>query len=107
MHRRRYGRRPARLALGTGFAAAVLAPSAVSAQLFSADYTAAEAEAGRAIYEQACATCHMSNLTGSFEAPELAGPTFRGAWGDPSRRRADRAGAGDDAAGRRGLARAG
>ena len=82
MQRRRQGRRPAGLALGTVVAAVLLAPPAVSAQLFSAGYTAAEAEAGRAIYEQACATCHMSNLTGSFEAPELVGPTFRGAWED-------------------------
>ena len=26
----------------------------------------------------------MPNLSGSFEAPELAGPTFRGAWGGQS-----------------------
>ena len=82
MHRRRHGRRPTGLALGTVVAAALLAPPAASAQLFSAGYTAAEAEAGAAIYEQMCATCHMSNLTGSFEAPGLAGPTFRGAWED-------------------------
>ena len=82
MHRRRHGRRPAGLALGTVVAAVLLTPPAVSAQLFSAAYTAAEADAGQAIYEQMCATCHMSNLTGSFEAPGLAGPTFRGAWED-------------------------
>jgi len=44
-------------------------------------YTIAQAEAGRLTYERACATCHMSNLSGAFEAPELAGPNFRQAWG--------------------------
>ena len=44
-------------------------------------YTAAQAEAGRATYERACATCHMSNLSGAFESPELAGPNFRQTWG--------------------------
>ncbi len=63
-------------------AAVSLAPQAAAGQLASAGYTAAEAEAGEAIYEQTCAACHMSNLSGSFEAPELAGPTFRGAWED-------------------------
>ena len=82
MQGRRHGRRPAGLTWGTVAAAIVLVPPAVSAQLGSADYTAAEADAGEPIYEQMCATCHMSNLTGSFEAPELAGPTFRGTWED-------------------------
>ena len=44
-------------------------------------YTIAQAEAGRLTYERACATCHMSNLSGAFEAPELAGPNFRQTWG--------------------------
>ncbi len=62
--------------------ALALAPSLAVGQIASAAYTSAEADAGQPIYEQMCATCHMSNLTGSFEAPELAGPTFRGAWED-------------------------
>ena len=37
-----------------------------------------------AAYDRACASCHMPNLSGSFEAPELAGPAFRGGWGDQS-----------------------
>lgn len=57
-------------------------PTVATAQLLSADFTVAQAEAGRAVYEQACATCHMSNLTGAFEAPELAGPNFRRAWSE-------------------------
>ena len=84
MQRRSGGRR--RNGSGSGAlvaaaaAALVSAPAAAAGQLASAAYTAAEADAGRAIYEQMCATCHLSNLGGSFEAPELAGPTFRGAW---------------------------
>ena len=62
-------------------AASALAPADTAAQLAEASYTAAEAEAGRAAYDRACASCHMPNLSGAFEAPELAGPTFRGAWG--------------------------
>ena len=76
---RRRGRRPT---WGPFAAAALLAPSTASAQLSSAVYTAAEAEAGRAVYEQACAACHMPDLRGQFEAPALAGANFRGAWGD-------------------------
>ena len=78
---RRRGRRP----MWRPFAAAAalaLAPSAAPAQLSSAVYTAAEAAAGRTVYEQACAACHMPDLRGQFEAPELAGASFRGAWGD-------------------------
>ena len=84
MQRRSGGRRRNGSGWGAIVAAAaaalVSAPAAAAGQLASAVYTAAEADAGRAIYEQMCATCHLSNLGGSFEAPELAGPTFRGAW---------------------------
>ena len=44
-------------------------------------YTPAQAEAGRAVFDRSCATCHMSDLSGAFEAPELAGPNFQLAWG--------------------------
>ena len=86
MHRRQGVRRPAGWVWGTAvaLAMAVLAPADAAAQLAAAGYTAAEAEAGRTTYERACASCHMPNLTGSFEAPELAGPTFRAAWADRS-----------------------
>ena len=35
---------------------------------------------GQVAYERACAGCHLVNLLGSFEAPELAGPNFRAVW---------------------------
>lgn len=44
-------------------------------------FTAPQAETGRVVYEQACARCHMADLSGAFEAPELAGPNFTRAWG--------------------------
>ena len=82
MHRRLFGRRANGCVWGMLVAAAALVavPAVASAQLASASYTAAEAEAGRALYDSECAACHMPNLRGSFEAPELAGPTFRAAW---------------------------
>ena len=45
-------------------------------------YTHAQAKAGEAVYRDACADCHLANLRGDFEAPELAGRSFRRAWGD-------------------------
>ncbi len=84
MQRRRSGGRRAGLVWGVLPALAALAPPDAGAQLAAASYTAAEADAGRAAYDRACASCHMPNLSGSFEAPELAGPTFRGAWGSQS-----------------------
>ena len=81
MQRRRSSSRRVGLAWGMLFAGAALAPPDAAAQLDAASYTAAEADAGRAAYDRACASCHMPNLSGAFEAPELAGPTFRGAWG--------------------------
>ena len=88
MQRRSDGRR--RHGSGSGAyvavlaAAAALAPAGAAGQLAATAYTAAEADAGEAIYEQMCATCHLSNLGGSFEAPALAGPTFRAAWEERS-----------------------
>lgn len=67
-----------------GAAAAILALGAASVagqQAGEGLYTAAQAEAGRAVYERECAVCHQSNLQGSFEAPQLAGESFLRFWG--------------------------
>ena len=45
-------------------------------------YTHEQAEMGATVYREACADCHLANLRGDFEAPELAGRSFRGVWGD-------------------------
>ncbi len=55
--------------------AAVAVPGAGLAQ--QASFTGAQAEAGATVYEAACAVCHLANLQGSGEAPQLAGTDFR------------------------------
>ncbi|MDE0649415.1 MAG: PQQ-binding-like beta-propeller repeat protein [Gammaproteobacteria bacterium] len=45
-------------------------------------YTHEQAVAGEAVYREACADCHLANLRGDFEAPELAGRSFLRAWGN-------------------------
>src|SRR3954470_20249295 len=45
-------------------------------------YTAAQAEAGRAMYATNCAGCHRPDLGGLNEAAQLAGGNFLAAWGD-------------------------
>ena len=68
--------------VGAGMTASAPHASAqVPDQARQAAYTADQAEAGAVVYQEACATCHLPNLSGSFEAPELAGPNFRNTWG--------------------------
>jgi len=43
-------------------------------------FTGPQADTGRLLYVQHCASCHMPNLSGSNDAPELAGSNFRSAW---------------------------
>src|SRR5579863_5666549 len=47
-----------------------------------AAYTAAQAAARRSIYQSNCAICHVADLGGRNEAPQLAGSNFIGQWGD-------------------------
>lgn len=44
-----------------------------------AHYTAAQAERGRALYQNACASCHGAELTDGAASP-LAGPRFAQRW---------------------------
>jgi alcohol dehydrogenase (cytochrome c) len=44
-------------------------------------YTAAQATAGRAVYQASCASCHNADLSG-LNAPALAGLQFTGSWGE-------------------------
>jgi alcohol dehydrogenase (cytochrome c) len=46
-----------------------------------APYTAAQASAGRGLYQANCAGCHGPDLGGRNDAPQLAGPQFVGTWG--------------------------
>ena len=43
-------------------------------------YTAAQANAGRAVYQANCSACHLPDLKGSNEALPLAGANFMGTW---------------------------
>ena len=63
-------------------AAAVLLTSTVvlSAHESSAVFTAEQATAGKSAYARSCASCHMPDLSGSNDAPPLAGPVFTATW---------------------------
>jgi mono/diheme cytochrome c family protein len=43
-------------------------------------YTQAQADRGRALYGQQCASCHGATLDGGGAAPPLAGSDFKGDW---------------------------
>jgi len=43
-------------------------------------FTAQQAAAGRAAYQTTCAACHMPDLGGRNEAPQLAGGNFMSVW---------------------------
>src|SRR5437773_5741639 len=49
-------------------------------------YSAAQAAAGRAVYQASCASCHMPDLAGRNEAPQLAGNNFMNTWRSRSTR---------------------
>ena len=69
---------PIRLALSAGVLAAVIA--ILPAQQSAPAFTAAQAQAGRGVYDQNCAGCHGPNFQGSGDAPALAGGTFLLQW---------------------------
>lgn len=56
------------------------APPVASQTLVQAGYTQAQADAGSQVYQQNCATCHLPDLQGAFEAPALAGANFTSNW---------------------------
>ena len=59
----------------------LLAPLVVNGQqLLQAPYSSVQATNGATLYQQNCATCHLSDLQGSFEAPALNDTNFRSNW---------------------------
>ena len=59
----------------------LLAPSVVNGQqLLQAPYSSVQATNGATLYQQNCATCHLYDLQGSFEAPALNDTNFRINW---------------------------
>ena len=49
-------------------------------ELKQASFSADQAARGSELYQQNCSACHLANLTGSFEAPNLADTGFRSNW---------------------------
>jgi len=67
---------PAALAIAAAMGIALLAGQPAQTGVF----TAQQAAAGRAAYQTTCAACHMPDLGGRNEAPQLAGGNFMSAW---------------------------
>jgi alcohol dehydrogenase (cytochrome c) len=61
------------VSLAMGILGAALLPAQTA-------FTAAQADAGRGVYEQNCAGCHGRNFEGSGDAPALSGGTFLLKW---------------------------
>ena len=53
---------------------------ALSQELQQASFSADQASRGESLYQQNCGACHLADLSGSFEAPNLADSAFRGNW---------------------------
>jgi alcohol dehydrogenase (cytochrome c) len=49
-------------------------------------YSAAQAATGRTVYQASCASCHLPDLGGRNEAPQLAGNNFLNTWRSRSTR---------------------
>jgi mono/diheme cytochrome c family protein len=47
-------------------------------------FTAQQAQAGKALFAETCAGCHMPDLSGKDDAPPLAGVNFVSSWGTRS-----------------------
>ena len=55
---------------------------ATGQQAATGPYTVEQVAAGRTAYQEHCASCHLEDLGGRFEAPQLAGSDFKTQWGD-------------------------
>jgi PQQ-dependent dehydrogenase (methanol/ethanol family) len=60
--------------------AAALGMAVTGQQAMTAVFTADQASTGAAVYQANCASCHLADLRGSFEAPPLAGANFMNTW---------------------------
>jgi alcohol dehydrogenase (cytochrome c) len=75
-------RKVCRFAIYGAIAALGISVSISAAQQFTkpGTFTVEQANAGRAIYQATCSSCHLSDLKGTFEALPLAGANFMNAW---------------------------
>ena len=64
------------LIAATGAFGVALAAAPQQGSVFTAD----QAAAGRAVYQASCVSCHMPDLAGRNEAPQLAGANFMNTW---------------------------
>ena len=73
-----------RAALLTALIAAagtVIITAQLTAQQPRGPFTAEQASAGRTVYQENCASCHLPDLAGRNEAPQLGGSNFMSTWG--------------------------
>ena len=56
----------------------------IGQELQQAGFNEEQATRGAALYQQNCAACHLADLSGSFEAPNLADAAFRNNWANRS-----------------------
>jgi PQQ-dependent dehydrogenase (methanol/ethanol family) len=76
-------RRSLFLVLSSSFFVPLLAAAVIAQQPApAAQYTPEQAAAGRTVYMTNCASCHLPDLGGRNEAPQLAGVNFRNQWGN-------------------------
>lgn len=69
-----------KVASALGLALMLVGSGPGAQELQQASFSAAQAVRGETLYQQNCAACHLADLTGSFEAPNLADPSFRSNW---------------------------
>jgi len=69
-------------AICSAMAAAAISVAIAAAQQATrpGPFTAEQASAGRATYQTTCASCHLPDMKGTFEAPPLAGANFMNTW---------------------------
>ena len=73
-------RRPPLIVIALSFTAGLGIALVAAQQRPAGVFTADQAAAGRAAYQTSCAGCHMPDLGGRNEAPQLAGSNFMSTW---------------------------
>jgi mono/diheme cytochrome c family protein len=72
----------AALAATMGSSALRAQDSDVISSIWDGQYTGAQAERGKAVFDRSCSRCHNSNLSGSDRGPALVGDEFLAGWLD-------------------------
>ena len=68
--------------LPTAYCLVLSAAGQAARTVWDGVYTDAQAERGRASYQQSCVGCHRDDLRGDNTAPSLVGESFTFLWGD-------------------------